>query len=90
MEVEVIKSAESVALDQVRKLLVSDRALAASGCVANAQFGQLAVEWRAADPEAAGDFGHPAPVMADGEADHVGFDSVSGWRSPPSACCARW
>ena len=35
---------------------------------------ELAVERRAADPEAARDFGHAAAVMADGEADDVGLD----------------
>ena len=35
---------------------------------------ELAVERRAADPEAARDFGHPAAIMADREPDDVGFD----------------
>ena len=35
---------------------------------------ELAVERRAADPEAARDFGHAAAIMADGEADDVGLD----------------
>src|SRR3954451_171003 len=38
------------------------------------QVAELAVKGRAADAEAAGDFGHPAAIMADGEADDVGLD----------------
>ena len=35
---------------------------------------QLAIKGRAADPQFAGDFGHLAPIMGDGEADRVPFD----------------
>src|SRR5687767_9995586 len=42
----------------------------------NPQFAEFAVEGRAADAEAACDFGHAAAVMADGEADDVGLDVV--------------
>ena len=38
------------------------------------ELAELAVKRRAADPEAAGDLGHAAAIMADGEADDVGFD----------------
>ena len=40
----------------------------------DAELAQLAVERRAADAEAAGDFGHAPAIMADGEADDVGLD----------------
>ena len=44
------------------------------GDVADAELAELAVESRAADAEPAGDFGHAAAIMADGEADDVGLD----------------
>ena len=40
----------------------------------DAEFAELAVERRAADPEPPRDFGHAAAIMADGEADEVGLD----------------
>ena len=46
------------------------------GRAVDAQVAKLAVERRAADPEAARDFGHAAAVVADREADHVGLDIV--------------
>ena len=44
------------------------------GDIADAELAELAVEGRAADPEPARDLGHPAAIMADGEADDVGLD----------------
>ena len=40
----------------------------------DAEFAQLAIKRRAADAEAAGDFGHPAAIVPDGEADDIGLD----------------
>ena len=45
-----------------------------SGGGVDAELAELAVEGRAADPEAARDFGHASAIMADGEADDVGLD----------------
>ena len=42
----------------------------------DAELAELAVECRAADAQAARDFGHAAAIMADGEADHIGLDLV--------------
>ena len=47
---------------------------AALGGGVDPEVAELAVERRAADPEAARDFGHAAAIMADGEADDVGLD----------------
>jgi hypothetical protein len=44
-----------------------------SGGGVDAEFAELAVERRAADAEAAHDFGHAPAIMADGEADDVFF-----------------
>src|SRR5689334_14148364 len=46
--------------------------------LADAELAELPVQRGAADAEAAGDFGHPAAIMADGEADDVGFDRFEG------------
>src|SRR5258705_8357930 len=40
----------------------------------DAEFAELAVEGRATNPEAPGDFCHAAAIMADGEADDIGLD----------------
>src|SRR4051795_10274637 len=45
----------------------------ASGDFADAELAELAVEGGAADSETAGDLGHSAAIMADGEPDHVGL-----------------
>src|SRR4051794_41906758 len=42
--------------------------------LADAELAELTVEGGAADAETAGDFGHAAAIMADGEADDVGLD----------------
>jgi len=42
------------------------------------ELAELAVEGRAADPEATRDFGHPPAVVADGEADDVRLDLFEG------------
>ena len=45
-----------------------------SGGGIDAEVAEFAIKGRAPDPEAARDFAHPAAVMADGEADEIGFD----------------
>ena len=55
---------------------------AALGGGVDPELAELAVERRAADPEAARDLGHAPAVMADGEADDVGFDLFERTQMP--------
>jgi hypothetical protein len=48
--------------------------LARSGGGVDAELAEFPVKCRAANSETAGDFGHAATIMADGEADDIGFD----------------
>ena len=52
--------------------------LAGSGGCVDSQFAQLTIERGAANSEAARNLGHPAPIMADCEADNVGLDFLEG------------
>jgi hypothetical protein len=58
------------------QLLLAGLGADASGGVADAEFGELSVEGGSADPEATGNFGHAAAIMADGKPDDVGFDGI--------------
>src|SRR4051812_45834951 len=52
----------------------ANAAASASSSRINSEVAELAIERRAADAEAARDFGHTAAIMADGEADDVRLD----------------
>ena len=47
---------------------------ASGGRVVDAEFAELAIERRAADPQSPRNLGHPPTIMADGESDDIGLD----------------